>query len=108
MTRFEGVIGTAPLDGLRVVEGSAFVAAPSGGMTLAQLGAEVVRFDPLGGGIDYGRWPLTAEGRSLYWSGLNKGKKSLAVNLRDPDGHVIAFGHDLAPGPAEPGLMALD
>ena len=79
-----GVIGNAPLDGLRVVEGSAFVAAPSGGMTLAQLGAEVVRFDPLGGGIDYGRWPLTSAGRSLYWAGLNKGKKSLAVNLRDP------------------------
>ena len=82
--------GNAPLDGLRVVEGSAFVAAPSGGMTLAQLGAEVVRFDPLGGGIDYGRWPLTAGGRSLYWSGLNKGKKSLAVNLRDPAAHEAA------------------
>ena len=83
------MIGTAPLDGLRVVEGSAFVAAPSGGMTLAQLGAEVVRFDPFGGGIDYGRWPLTAEGRSLYWAGLNKGKKSLTVNLRDPAAHEL-------------------
>ncbi|MYA86094.1 MAG: 2-methylfumaryl-CoA isomerase, partial [Acidimicrobiaceae bacterium] len=60
---------------MRVVEGSAFVAAPSGGMALAQLGAEVVRFDRIGGGIDHGRWPLTAEGRSLYWAGLNKGKK---------------------------------
>ena len=84
VARFTGVYGRAPLAGLRVVEGSAFVAAPSGGMALAQLGAEVVRFDPIGGGIDYGRWPLTAEGRSLYWAGLNKGKKSMAVNLRDP------------------------
>ena len=75
------MIASTPLEGLRVVEGSAFVAAPSGGMALAQLGAEVVRFDPIGGGIDYGRWPLTAEGRSLYWAGLNKGKKSLAVDL---------------------------
>ena len=83
------MIGDAPLDGLRVVEGSAFVAAPSGGMALAQLGAEVVRFDRIGGGIDYGRWPLTAEGRSLYWAGLNKGKKSLAVNLRDPAAHEL-------------------
>ena len=72
------------LSGLRVVEGSAFVAAPSGGMTLAQLGAEVVRFDPIGGGVDHGRWPLSPLGRSLYWAGLNKGKKSLAVNLREP------------------------
>lgn len=81
----DGSLGAgAPLAGLRLVEGSAFVAAPVGGMTLAQLGAEVVRFDQIGGGIDHGRWPLTAEGRSLYWAGLNKGKKSLAVNLRDP------------------------
>jgi len=35
------------LKGLRVVEGSAFVAAPLGGMTLAQLGADVIRFDPM-------------------------------------------------------------
>lgn len=74
-----------PLDGLRIVEGTAFVAAPSGGMTLAQLGAEVIRFDQIGGGIDYKRWPLTAEGESLYWAGLNKNKKSIAVNLRDAE-----------------------
>ena len=78
------MIASTPLEGLRVVEGSAFVAAPSGGMALAQLGAEVVRFDPISGGIDYGRWPLTAEGRSLYWAGLNKGKKSLAVDVGNP------------------------
>lgn len=83
------MIGTAPLAGLRVVEGSAFVAAPSGGMALAQLGAEVVRFDRIGGGIDHGRWPLTAEGRSLYWAGLNKGKKSLAVDLANPAAHEL-------------------
>ena len=73
---------TPPLDGLRVIEGSAFVAAPSGGMTLAQLGADVIRFDQIGGGIDFKRWPLTAEGESIYWAGLNKGKRSIAVDLR--------------------------
>jgi 2-methylfumaryl-CoA isomerase len=71
-----------PLDGLRVVEGTAFVAAPSGGMTLAQLGADVIRFDQIGGGIDYGRWPLTEDGVSIYWAGLNKGKRSIAVDMR--------------------------
>ena len=50
------------LQGLRVVEGSAFIATPLGGMTLAQLGADVIRFDPIGGGMDHGRWPLTAQG----------------------------------------------
>ena len=53
---------SGPLSGMRVIEGSAFVAAPSGGMTLAQLGAEVIRFDPIGGGLDYKRWPLTDDG----------------------------------------------
>ena len=48
------------LKGLRIVEGSAFIAAPSAGMTLAQLGADVIRFDMIGGGIDYRRWPVTA------------------------------------------------
>ena len=74
-----------PLSGLRVIEGTAFVAAPSGGMALAQLGADVIRFDQIGGGIDYRRWPLTREGVSLYWNGLNKGKRSLAVDLRDQE-----------------------
>ena len=74
-----------PLAGMRVVEGTAFVAAPSGGMTLAQLGADVVRFDQVGGGIDHRRWPLTEDGVSLYWNGLNRGKRSVAVDLRDPE-----------------------
>jgi 2-methylfumaryl-CoA isomerase len=51
-----------PLSGLRVVEVSAFIAAPLGGMTLAQLGAEVIRIDPIGGNIDYRRWPLAPGG----------------------------------------------
>ena len=50
------------LEGLRVIEGSAYVAAPLGGMTLAQLGADVIRFDPIGGGLDRNRWPVTDDG----------------------------------------------
>ena len=65
------------LKGLRVIEGSAFIAAPSAGMTMAQMGAEVIRFDPIGGGLDYRRWPVTGNGESIYWAGLNKGKKSI-------------------------------
>ena len=47
------------LSGMRVVEAAAFVAAPLGGMTLAQMGADVIRIDALGGGLDYRRWPVT-------------------------------------------------
>ncbi len=85
-----GVTSGAVLAGLRVIEGSAFVAAPLGGMTLAQLGADVIRFDPIGGGLDYGRWPLAPDGRSsLFWAGLNKGKRSIAVDFRKPEGREL-------------------
>ena len=87
------------LKGLRVVEGSAFVAAPLGGMTLAQLGADVIRFDPIGGGLDYRRWPLTLDGRhSLFWAGLNKGKRSIAIDLRLPRGQELLTRLICAPG----------
>jgi 2-methylfumaryl-CoA isomerase len=75
-----------PLAGLRIIEVSSFVAAPLGGMTLAQLGAEVIRIDPLGGAPDTTRWPLAPNGGSLYWAGLNKGKRSVTLDLRSPDG----------------------
>ncbi len=87
------------LTGLRVVEGAAFVAAPSGGMTLAQMGADVIRFDPIGGGIDHRRWPVTDNNTSLYWAGLNKGKRSLQVDVRSPAGRELLTDLICRPGP---------
>ena len=78
-----------PLTGIRIVEVSSFVAVPLCGMTLAQLGAEVIRVDPLGGAADYRRWPLAASGTSIYWTGLNKGKRSVAADLRSPAGQQL-------------------
>ena len=89
---------------MRVVEGSAFVAAPLGGMTLAQLGADVIRFDPIGGGLDYERWPITSDGHSLFWAGLNKGKRSIAIDIRSPRGRQIVQDLICAPG-ADGGLF---
>jgi 2-methylfumaryl-CoA isomerase len=80
------VSGEALLAGLRVVEVSSFVAAPLGGMTLGRLGAEVIRVDPVGGGPDRGRWPVAESGTSLYWAGLNQGKRSVTVDFRSPEG----------------------
>ncbi len=84
---------------LRIVEFSAFVAAPLGGMTMAQMGAEVIRIDPIGGGIDIGRWPVTESGASLYWAGLNKAKRSVALALDKPEGRELAQAIATAPGP---------
>ena len=78
-----------PLAGVRIVEISSFVAVPLAGMTLAQLGAEVVRIDPAGGAADYHRWPVTGAGDSIYWAGLNKGKRSMEVDMRSPDGQDL-------------------
>jgi 2-methylfumaryl-CoA isomerase len=80
---------TRPLDGVRIVEISSFVAVPLAGMTLAQLGAEVIRVDPIGGAADYHRWPLTDSGESIYWAGLNKGKRSVAADMRSPEGQDL-------------------
>ena len=89
---------TGILAGLRVIEGSAFIAAPMGGMTLAQMGADVIRFDDIKGGLDSDRWPLTRDGQSIYWAGLNKGKRSIAVDLRNPKGRELLSALITAPG----------
>lgn len=86
------------LAGLRVVECSAFVAAPLGGMTLAQLGADVIRVDPPGGGLDARRWPVTASGASLFWAGMNKCKRSVAIDIARPEGRELASALICAPG----------
>ena len=90
---------TAPLAGLRVLEISSFVAAPLGGLTLAQLGAEVIRIDRAGGGADAGRWPLAPSGVSLYWTGLNKGKRSVTVDFRAAESRKIVADLVAASGP---------
>jgi 2-methylfumaryl-CoA isomerase len=86
------------LKGMRVVEGSAFVAVPLAGMTLAQMGADVIRFDRLEGGLDMGRWPVARNGRSLFWAGLNKGKRSIAIDMKHPRGREIVSEIICAPG----------
>lgn len=86
------------LTGLRVVEGAAFIAGPSCGLHLAQMGAEVIRFDAIGGGPDYRRWPVAPGGDSLYWEGLNKGKKSIAIDLGRAQGRELAVAIATAPG----------
>ncbi|MDR6455596.1 CoA transferase [Variovorax paradoxus] len=96
------------LNRLRVIESSAFIAAPLAGLTLAQHGADVIRVDMIGGGIDYGRMPRMphpeGRGRSLYWTALNKGKRSIAIDLRKSQGRELIQALATAPGP-EAGVL---
>lgn len=86
------------LDGLRVVEASSFVACPTAGLYLAQMGAEVIRVDQIGGGPDFRRWPQAENGDSFYWEGLNKGKLSVALDLSSGEGRELLAEIATAPG----------
>ena len=77
------------LSGLKVIEASSFVASPTAGLYLAQMGAEVIRVDQIGGGPDFKRWPKASNGSSLYWENLNRAKKSVALNLGTPEGREL-------------------
>ena len=77
------------LPSLSVIEASSFVASPTAGLYLAQMGAEVIRVDQIGGGPDFNRWPLAGNGASLYWENLNRAKKSVALNLGAAEGREL-------------------
>jgi 2-methylfumaryl-CoA isomerase len=77
------------LSDLSIIEVSSFVASPTAGLYCAQMGAEVIRVDHTAGGLDYNRYMLTAEGRSLSWENLNRAKKSVALDLQSGAGREL-------------------
>ncbi len=77
------------LSNLSIIEVSSFVASPTAGLYCAQMGAEVIRVDHKAGGLDYDRYMLTKEGRSLSWENLNRAKKSVALDLRSGEGREL-------------------
>ncbi|MGI9375642.1 MAG: CoA transferase [Tsuneonella suprasediminis] len=77
------------LSGLSVIEASSFIASPSAGLYCAQMGADVIRVDQIGGGPDFHRWPVTDGGDSLYWENLNRAKRSVALDLGSEEGRAI-------------------
>ena len=77
------------LSDLSIIEVSSFVASPTAGLYCAQMGAEVIRVDHKAGGLDYDRYMLTKEGRSLSWENLNRAKKSVALDLRSGEGREL-------------------
>lgn len=77
------------LNGLSIIEASSFVASPTAGLYCAQFGAEVIRVDHKAGGLDYDRYLLTREGRSLSWENLNRAKKSVALDLQSAEGREL-------------------
>lgn len=78
-----------PLERLRVVDCSAIIAGPIATAFLATYGADVVKLEPLEGDALRG-YPSTLPGLSRYFLGINRGKRSLAVDLKHPDGLAVA------------------
>lgn len=78
-----------PLEGLRVLDFSQYVAGPFCGMLLADLGADVVKVERPGGDA-YRRYDPVAEDQSLFFCSLNRGKRSVVCDLADPAGRRLA------------------
>ena len=76
--------GMPPLTGMRILEIGHFVAAPFAGRVLADLGAEVIKIEPPGGGDPARRWGAMIGDRSVWWSVHARNKRSIAVDLKSP------------------------
>ncbi len=80
----------APLEGVRVLELGSFIAGPYCGQLLADYGAEVIKVEPPGQGDAMRRWGVAFhQGRSLWWPVIARGKKSVTVDLRRPEGQEL-------------------
>jgi len=79
-----------PLAGLSVVELGALIAGPFCAKVLAEFGADVVKLEPPGAGDPLRKWRYLKDGTSLWWHVQSRNKRSVAVDLRKPDGQAIA------------------
>jgi CoA:oxalate CoA-transferase len=76
------------LDGIRVLELARFQAGPRGGMILSDLGAEVIKIEAIGG-EETRKHPPMVRGQSVYFTVYNRGKKSICLDLRKPEGKDV-------------------
>jgi formyl-CoA transferase len=79
-----------PLAGIRVLEMGALIAGPFCAKILAEFGADVVKLEPPGTGDPLRKWRYVESGTSLWWHVQSRNKRSVAVDLRTPDGQAIA------------------
>lgn len=85
---------TGPLRGIRVLDFTRVLAGPSAALALADLGAEVLKVEPPGGGDETRTFPPFRDGESHYFLSINRGKKSIVIDLKTDEG--VALARDLA------------
>ena len=78
------------LAGLRVVEMGQLIAGPFAGKTLGEFGAEVIKIEAPGAGDPLRNWRLIQDGTSVWWQVQSRNKRSIALDLRNPEGQGIA------------------
>ncbi len=78
-----------PLEGVRVLELGSLIAGPYAASILAQFGAEVIKVEPPGTGDPLRRWRKMHKDTSLWWYSQSRNKKSLTLNLKDPDAQDV-------------------
>lgn len=78
-----------PLQGIRVVDLTRVLAGPFATQSLGDLGAEVLKIEPPGGGDETRRFPPFIAGESHYFLGINRNKKSLVIDLQQAAGADI-------------------
>ncbi|MFT3802047.1 MAG: CaiB/BaiF CoA-transferase family protein [Burkholderiaceae bacterium] len=98
-----------PLDGVRVLELGQLIAGPFCAKTLGDLGADVIKIEPPGTGDPLRKWRMLHEGTSVWWEVQSRNKRSLALDLRDPDGQALvrrlAARADILVENFKPGMM---
>ena len=80
----------AALKGVRVIEMGQLIAGPFAGKTLAEFGADVIKIEAPGSGDPLRNWRLIKEGTSVWWQVQSRNKRSIALDLRNPEGQEIA------------------
>ena len=80
----------AALAGVRVIEMGQLIAGPFAGKTLGEFGAEVVKIEPPGAGDPLRNWRLIKNGTSVWWQVQSRNKRSVAIDLRAPEGQQLA------------------
>src|SRR6266702_4058877 len=100
---------TGSLNGLRVLELGHIIGGPFCGHLFADHGAEVIKVEPPGVGDPMRRWGGMYRGIGLYWSIIARGKKSVTLDLRTPDGQLslreLARGSDVLIENFRPGTL---
>ena len=83
------LFNVSALSGLKVVELGQLIAGPFAAKTLADFGADVIKIEPTGTGDPLRQWRLMKDGTSVWWQVQSRNKRSLALDLRQPEAQAI-------------------